>query len=274
MVDLKKLCIHTITTKPWSLPVALTAYSQKGVGGVSVWQNAIEPFGAREAAKILADFPVEVVSYVRGGFFPSTDRTIRAKALDQNRKLIDEAAEIKAPLLVLVCGADPGQSLQVSRSQIREGIEALIPYAQSAGVKLSIEPLHPMYADTRSAVNTLAQANDMADQINDPQVGIAVDVYHLWWDSDLKNQIARCGAHDHLHAFHICDWKSPTNDMLNDRGLMGEGCIPVREISDWVKEAGFKGYTEVEIFSNHYWSIDQHQFLDMIIDAYNKLYQS
>lgn len=274
MTDLSRLCIHTITNKPWSLPEALSAYSRQGIGGVSVWQNAIEPYGPNEAARILADFPLQVVSYVRGGFFPSTDGSTRQKALDHNRKLIDEAARINAPLLVLVCGADPGQSLIRSREQIQEGIETLLPYAQDSGVKLSIEPLHPMYADTRSAINTLSQANTMAEAISHPSVGVAVDVYHLWWDPDLKDQIIRCGEHKNLHAFHICDWKSPTSDMLNDRGLMGEGCIPVREISDWVHAAGFEGFIEVEIFSNHYWSMDQHRFLEMIIDAYKKLYQN
>lgn len=274
MTDLSRLCIHTITNKPWSLPEALSAYSNRGIGGVSIWQNTIESYGPSEAARILADFPLQVVSYVRGGFFPSTDRNTRQKALDHNRKLIDEAARINAPLLVLVCGADPGQSLVRSREQIREGIEALLPYAQDSGVKLSIEPLHPMYADTRSAINTLGQANTMAEAISHPSVGVAVDVYHLWWDPDLKDQIIRCGEQKNLHAFHICDWKSPTEDMLNDRGLMGEGCIPVREISDWVHTAGFEGFIEVEIFSNHYWSMDQHRFLEMIIDAYKKLYQN
>jgi sugar phosphate isomerase/epimerase len=131
-----------------------------------------------------------------------------------------------------------------------------------------------MYADTRSAVNTLSQANDLAEKIADDHVGVAVDVYHLWWDPDLQNQIKRCGEHGNLLAFHICDWKSPTEDMLNDRGLMGEGCIPIREISSWIESAGFTGMIEVEIFSNYYWSMDQHVFLNKIIDSYQKLYKS
>ncbi|MCB0668334.1 MAG: sugar phosphate isomerase/epimerase [Saprospiraceae bacterium] len=272
MGDLSRLCIHTITNKPWSLPEALQAYSDQGIGGVSIWQNAVEPYGAKEASRIIADFPLKVVSYVRGGFFPALDQTARRQALDQNRKLIDEAAEINAPLLVLVCGAEPNQSLLKSREQIREGIEILLDHAQAAGVNLSIEPLHPMYADTRSAINTLGQANDMAEAIGSPAVGVAVDVYHLWWDPDLEAEILRCGKNGNLDAFHICDWKSPTVDMLNDRGLMGEGCIPVKTISQWVEAAGFHGFIEVEIFSNHYWSMDQHRFLEMIIDAYKKLY--
>jgi sugar phosphate isomerase/epimerase len=244
------------------------------VGGVSVWQNAIEPFGSGKASQIIGEYPIEVVSYVRGGFFPSLESSKRQQAIDDNRRLIDEAAQIKSPLLVLVCGAEPGQSLNTSRDQIRAGIEAILPHARANNVKLAIEPLHPMYADTRSAVNTLSQANDLAEKIADDHVGVAVDVYHLWWDPDLQNQIKRCGEHGNLLAFHICDWKSPTEDMLNDRGLMGEGCIPIREISSWIESAGFTGMIEVEIFSNYYWSMDQHVFLNKIIDSYQKLYKS
>ena len=168
-------------------------------------------------------------------------------------------------LIVLVCGADPAQPLEDSRKQIFDGISAVLPDAEAAGVKLAIEPLHPMYADTRSAINTMAQANDMAEKLNSQWVGVAVDVYHLWWDPQLEKEIERCGKHNHLLAFHICDWKSPTVDFLNDRGLMGEGCIPLRKIRSWVEATGFNGFIEVEIFSNEYWKQDQSAFLKKII---------
>ncbi len=268
---LENLCVHTITNKPWRLSEALNAYSTKGIGGISIWQNIVESHGTRDVAKMLNDHSVEVVSYVRGGFFAHQSQIGRQKSIDHNKQLLDEAAEIGAPMLVLVCGAEPAQSLTTSRAQIRNGIESLIPYADSLGVKMTIEPLHPMYADTRSAINTLRQATEMAEYFNTGTVGVAVDVYHLWWDPDLQAEIARCGAHNNLQAYHICDWKVPTEDMLNDRGIMGEGCIPIKEISDWVSNAGFSGYHEVEIFSNKYWSMDQHHFLDLIIDAFIKL---
>ena len=157
-----------------------------------------------------------------------------------------------------------------SRKQIKDGIAAVIPDAAAAGVKLTIEPLHPMYADTRSAINTLAQANDMAEELKSPWVGVAIDVYHLWWDPFLEQEIKRCGKKGNLSAFHICDWKVPTTDFLFDRGLMGEGCIPVRQIRYWVEEAGFKGFNEVEIFSHAYWKEDQSEFLGKIIKAYRQ----
>ncbi|MGB3798760.1 MAG: sugar phosphate isomerase/epimerase family protein [Lewinella sp.] len=268
--DLSRLCIHSITTKPWSLATALERYAAAGVGGISIWQDAAQTTGFRETRHLLDASPVEVVSYVRGGFFPHTSRADREKALTDNRKMLDEAAEIGAPLLVLVCGAEPGQSLGESRKQIQAGIEQLIEHASGNAVKLAIEPLHPMYADTRSAINTLGQANTMAEAINHAAVGIAIDVYHLWWDDHLKAEILRSGAKDNLYAFHICDWKVPTTDMLYDRGLMGEGCINVPLIRSWVEAAGFGGYNEVEIFSHTHWAKDQDQFLREIVQAYRE----
>ncbi len=271
-MDLNRLCVHTITTKPWTLLQALQSYQNAGVGGISIWQNAIENIGFAEARKMLDDHEIEVVSYVRGGFFPADSEAGRSQAIGHNKYMLDEAAALGAPSLVLVCGAHPGQSLQTSRAQIKQGIEAILPHAEDLEIKLSIEPLHPMYADTRSAINTLAQANDMAEYFDSLWVGVAIDVYHLWWDPDLYQQIERCGQHNNMVAYHICDWKSPTNDMLNDRGLMGEGCIPIREISDQILKAGFDGFHEVEIFSEHYWNMDQENFLGLIVEAFNNIY--
>jgi len=144
-----------------------------------------------------------------------------------------------------------------------------LPAAIQAGVKLSIEPLHPMYADDRSAVNTMRQAHEICEALGSPSaLGIAVDVYHVWWDPELQEQIQFAGRTGRLHAFHICDWKTPTTDLLNDRGLMGEGCINIQQISDWVDAAGFMGHREVEIFSNKWWSTDQNEFLDRIVSSY------
>ena len=263
-----KLCMHTITTRPWPLEVALDRYAAAGIGGISVWQDAVAPLGPRFAGDALRASGLQVVSYVRGGFFPALDGSERQRAVDDNRRMLDEAAAIGAPLLVLVCGAEPRQALDISRRQIREGIEALLPHAEALGVRLGIEALHPMYADTRSAINTLGQANDLAEAIGHPLAGVVVDVYHLWWDPDLEAEILRCGAGGRLFAYHICDWKVPTRDLLNDRGLMGEGCIPLRQIRRWVQAAGFGGFEEVEIFSNEYWSMDQSVFLKKILKAY------
>ena len=270
LIDLSQLCIHTITTKPWSIEEAAKNYSAEEVKGITVWRDALVDRNIRQTGQLLRDHGLNIVSLCRGGFFPNKEKEKRKLAIEDNLIAIEEAAELGTSLIVLVCGADPTQSLEDSRKQIKEGIETILPQAKAAGIKLAIEPLHPMYADTRSAINTLVQANDMAEHINSPYVGVAVDVYHLWWDPSLEQEIKRCGENDHLLAFHICDWNSPTVDILLDRGLMGDGCIPVNKIRSWVEATGFSGFYEVEIFSNKYWQQDQSQFLKKIIKAYKE----
>ncbi len=269
-MDLSRCCIHTVTTKPWSLAESVEHYAAAGVRGISVWQNAVAGMTHAQAGDLVRRNGLEVVSYVRGGFFSSTSAQERTKAIENNKVLLEEAAALGAPMIVLVCGASVDQTLEISRQQIQTGIEVLVPLAEQLGVKLAIEPLHPMYAADRSAINTLAQANDMAESIDSPMVGIAVDVYHVWWEPRLEAQIARCGKHGNLLAYHVCDWKANTLDLLNDRGLMGEGCIDLKTFSQWVDATGFDGYAEVEIFSNIYWEQDQHDFLGKITKAFEE----
>lgn len=270
---MRRLCVHTITTKPLSLEECLVQFPQNGVSGITIWRQALEGRDLGSVARQTQDAGLEVVSLCRGGFFPASTAAGRQTAIDDNLKAIEQAHAIGAPLIVLVCGAVPGQSLVESRKQIADGIAAVLPAAEQAGVKLAIEPLHPMYADDRSAVNTMRQAHEICDLLGSPKsVGIALDVYHVWWDPELKSQIDLAGQTGRLQAFHICDWRTPTIDLLNDRGLMGEGCINIKEISDWVDATGFTGHREVEIFSNRLWAMDQHVFLEKIAASYAQLY--
>jgi len=266
--DLSKLCLHTMTNRPWGIGECVKNYAEAGIRGITIWRNVLENKKLKEVKILLDDYLMTVVSLCRGGFFPSVEKEKRQAAIDDNLWAIEQAAAIGAPLIVLVCGADKGLSLEKSREQIAEGILKILPAAKEAGVKLAIEPLHPMYAGDRSAVNTIAQANDMAESINSGFVGVAVDVYHLWWDNQLEEQIGRCGRNGNLFAFHVCDWNIPTIDFLNDRGLMGDGCINIPQIRGWVEKAGFKGFHEVEIFSEKYWAMDQKEYLKMIKQAY------
>lgn len=268
LTDNSRLAVHTFTNKPWSLRECLEHYGRAGVRGVSVWRNVIEPIGADEAATLLDDSPLEVVSLVRGGFFPSKDSGKRQAAIDENKLIIDEAKTVGAPMVVLVVGAEPGLPLDEARKQVAEGIAAVSGHAEAAGVKLAIEPLHPMYAADRSCVTTMTEAREICQQLNHPMVGIAVDVYHVWWDDRLEEEIALAGKQGTLFAYHICDWRVNTRSLLTDRGLMGDGCIDLRTIRGWVEAAGFSGYNEVEVFSDEYWAMDQEAYLEKIVDAY------
>lgn len=268
MESLDRLAIHTMTTKPWDLPTAVRNYSAAGVRGVGLWRQWLEGRTLAESRALLDDHGMQAVSLVRSGFFPGIDEKERQAALDDNRRALDEAAAVGAPQVVLVCGAKPELSLAENRRQITDGIAACIPHAAALGVKLAIEPLHPMYADCRSAVNTIGQCNEMIDQLGEAWVGIAADVYHIWWDPTLATEIKRAGKR--IIGFHVCDWLTPTQDFLNDRGLMGEGCIDIKGIRGMVEAAGFDGPIEVEIFSNRLWATDQDRFLAKIITAYQQ----
>jgi len=268
LTDLSRCAIHTMTNKPWTLGQCIDGYREAGIGAMSVWRNVLEPIGAKEAGKMLRAADMRVPALVRGGFFPAHDPGARAAALDVNRTCIDEAREIGAEMVVLVVGAVPGMAMAEARKQTADGIAAVLPHARAAGVKLAIEPLHPMYAADRSCINRMAEARTICEQLRDPFLGIAVDGYHVWWDPDLREEIMLAGEQKTLFAFHVCDWRVETRHPLNDRGLMGDGCIDLRTIRGWVEETGFRGCNEVEVFSDHYWAMDQTQYLQLIRQAY------
>lgn len=267
MNDMRRSAVHTATTKPWDLETAVRKYAEAGIAGISVWKEALEGRDPKKAGVMIRSAGLSAVSLVRGGFFPAADAEVRAQRIRDNEKLLHTATELGTPLVVLVCGADPKVRIADARRQIEEGIEAILPMAEAEGVKLAIEPLHPMYAGDRSVINTLAEANDLCERLRSPFLGVAIDVYHVWWDPALEAQIARSGRLGALMAFHVCDWKAPLLDMLEDRGLMGEGCVDISRIRSWVEAAGFKGFVEVEIFSKRFWAMDQDKYLGMILDA-------
>ena len=262
-----RIAIHTVTTRSWKLDVAIRKFKDAGIGGISVWQSFLDDFPLKDSAKMLTESRLKVVSLVRGGFFTGIDGDLRKKSIENNIRMIRQAREINAGMLVLVCGATPGQTLRTSREQILKGIETIIPEAEKNKVKLAVEPLHPVYSDSRSAINTLSQANDIVEKFNSPWLGVALDVYHVWWDPELYVEIERCGRNDHLFAVHLCDWRVPTRDILNDREIMGKGIINIQEIIDKVKRIGYNGMYEIEIFSNEYWSMDTDIFFKMILES-------
>ncbi|HYE04723.1 MAG TPA: sugar phosphate isomerase/epimerase family protein [Planctomycetota bacterium] len=265
---LARLSVHTITTKPWSLRQCVDGYRAAGVAGITVWRQALQPQGVDESRRMLADSGLTVTALCRGGFFVAPDDAGRQAALDDNRRAIDEARAIGAPMVVLVCGARPEVPIADGRRQVAEAIAAIAPHARAAGVRLAIEPLHPMYADTRSAITTLRQARLLCAALGDANVGVAVDVYHVWWDPDLEAEIAALGAERRLFALHLCDWIPEPRHLLNDRGLPGEGCARPRRIRALCESAGFAGFNEIEIFSDRRWAMDQGDNLRDTVAAY------
>ncbi len=269
--DPELLSINTATVrKQWSLPEIVAGCARHGIRFISPWRDQVAAAGLKESAQRIRDAGLRLSGYCRGGMFPATDRAGRRAALDDNKRAVDEALELGAPCLVLVVGGLPkdgegkiaSKDLAGAREMVRDGIGELREYAHPAGMPLAVEPLHPMYAADRACVNTMEHANDLCDELG-AGIGIAVDVYHVWWDPHLQREIERAGGHSkRLLAYHICDWLVPTADLLLDRGMMGDGVIDLPRIRSWMDAAGYRGPHEVEIFSaNNWWQRDPDEVL-------------
>ena len=248
---------------------ALDAVARNGVPAVSPWRDQIAQIGLAATAKHIRALDLKVSGVCRGGMFPASDKAGFEANLDDNRRAVDEAAELNADCLVLVVGGLPegSRDLTGARAQVAEGIARLNDYAAPAGVKLAIEPLHPMYCADRACVNTLGQALDICDAVGNG-VGVAFDVYHLWWDPAISAQIARAGR-ERMHAFHICDWLRETKDLLLDRGMMGDGVIEISKLRQEVEALGYDGFHEVEIFSrDNWWTRDPDEVVRICIERH------
>jgi sugar phosphate isomerase/epimerase len=243
-----ELSLNTATVrKQWNLAQIIDGCARHGIRGISPWRDQVAALGLQETKRRIEAANLAVTGLCRGGFFTAKDWK------DDNLRAIEEAHTLGARCLVLVVGGLlPGsKDLASSRERVKEGIASILPEARKAGVPLAIEPLHPMQAAERACVNTLEQALDICDALGDG-IGVAVDVYHVWWDPKLEQQIRRAGKQRAL-AYHICDWLVPTRDLLNDRGMMGDGVIDLPRIRGWVQAAGYAGFQEVEIFSELDW---------------------
>ena len=273
------LSINTATVrKQLALPAIIEACARRGIQAIDPWRDQVAAAGLAAIARQLKDAGVVLSGYCRGGFFTAADTAGLHEALEDNRKAIDEATTLGAPCLVMVVGSLPGalqgkpasKDVGLARAQVFDGLAATLEYARQAGMPLAIEPLHPMQGAERACINTLEQALDICDALDrelSGALGVALDVYHVWWDPKLESQIARAGR-DRLLAYHICDWLVPTRDLLNDRGMMGDGIIELQKIRGWVEAAGYAGFAEVEIFSDRLWNLPAKDLLDTCIARY------
>lgn len=282
--DHRWLSINTATVRKqhgqdWPLLQILEACAARGIRAVAPWRDQVAAAGLQATAAALKAHGLDLSGYCRGGMFTYTDAASRQASRDDNRRALDEACTLNAACLVLVVGGLPGalagkpahRDLSGAREQVTEGIAALLADARDRRMPLAIEPLHPMYAADRACINTLEQALDVCDALDPARtgaLGVAVDAYHVWWDPKLASQIARAGR-ERLLALHVCDWLTPTTDLLEDRGMMGDGIIDLRQLRAWVEAQGFAGYSEVEIFSKaNWWRRDGGETLDTCIERH------
>ncbi|MFF9286096.1 sugar phosphate isomerase/epimerase family protein [Streptomyces griseosporeus] len=264
MTGLERFSINQMTVRQLTLPELVDACRQSGVGLVGLWREPVQEYGVEATAKLVRDAGLTVTTLCRGGFLTAVDPAERARALADNRRAVDEAATLGTDVLVLVSGGLPAGSkdLRGARERIADALAELGPYAERHGVKLAIEPLHPMYAADRCVVSTLAQALDLAERFPAHQVGVTVDTYHIWWDDRAPEQIARAGAQGRIHTFQLADWTTPLPEgVLNGRGQIGDGSIDMREWQRYVEAAGYTGPIEVELFNDGLWARDGREVL-------------
>ncbi|MEU0845158.1 sugar phosphate isomerase/epimerase family protein [Streptomyces sp. NPDC005962] len=272
--SLGRLSLNQETIKQWSLPELAEGCVKAGVTGVGLWREPVQKYGVDAAARLIRDAGLTVTSLCRGGFFTATDPAERAAALADNRTAIDEAATLGTDTLVLVSGGLPSGSrdLFAARERIADALGELGPYAAERGVRLAIEPLHPMYASDRCVVSTLTQALDLAIRFPADQVGVVVDTYHLWWDDTAAAQIARAGAEGRIAAFQLADWITPLPEgVLLGRGQLGDGAVDFRWFREQVDATGYDGPIEVEIFNPDLWARDGAEVLAEVADRYRAL---
>ncbi len=266
------LAINQATTKGWSLHEAIEGYARHGVRGIAVWRDKLAELGVARAAGMLKVHDMTVTGLCRAGLFPARDAGGRRAVREENRRAIDEAAAIGARCVIVVAGGLPPGSKDIADAwrQVEDGLAEMLEDARAAKVALALEPLHPMFAADRACVNTLKHANDLVEKLG-AGIGVAVDVYHTWWDPTLEQEIKRAGK-ARLLAFHVCDWLVPTTDLLLDRGMMGDGVIDIPKIRGWMEDAGYDGFAEVEIFSaNNWWQRPADEVVRTCIDRHRSV---
>jgi sugar phosphate isomerase/epimerase len=258
-----RLSLNQWTTRRWSVPEAVDGCRRHGIEAIGLWREPVAEHGLAATAKLVRDAGLRVSSLCRGGFLTG------GSGLDDNRRAIDEAAELGAACLVLVVGGLPGvvpgealgdgvsRDLGAARARVAEALQVLAPYAAERGVRLALEPLHPMYCADRAVLSTLKQALDLAAPHPAEHVGVAVDTFHIWWDPEVRGQIARAGAEGRVATYQVCDQLHPLpQDVLLGRAMMGDGVIDFAPLTRAVAAAGYDGDVEVEIFNADVWAAD------------------
>ena len=264
--DFSRLSFNQKTLDQWDMRQAIEGCVRHEIPWIAPWREKIAEIGLDETARLIRDAGLKVSSLCRGGFFPAQTAEERKAAIEDNRKAIHEAATIGTDVLVMVNGGMNGCRIQDARDMVRDGIEAIVPYAEERGVKIGIEPLHPAFAADRAVTASLEEANDLAEHFGSPWVGVVIDIYHVWWDAHVHREIRR--AAPYTLGFHVNDWLVPNTNVLVGRGMMGDGVVDNRELREWVDAEGYDGPIEVEIFNEDIWSRDGDEVLAEMKERY------
>jgi sugar phosphate isomerase/epimerase len=268
MADRSKLSLNQITTANWSVGQAVEGCARQSVGSIALWRHKIQEAGLATSVRLVKDAGLHVSSVCRGGMFPASTEAERRKSIEDNFRAADEAAALNADSLVMVVGGCAGVGLEEARKMVADGIAALVPYARDRGVRIGLEPLHPMYAAERSVLVTIGQALKLASAYSPQEVGVILDTFHIWWDPQVAELIAQSVGR--IYGFHVSDWLVPLPDILLGRGLMGDGVIDNRKLRLLVEQAGYTRPIEVEIFNRALWDSDPEDVLTKVIERFEK----
>ena len=268
MAERSRLSLNQITTPAWSVAQAAEACVRHGVPAIALWRHKIQEAGLAASVGAVHDAGLHVSSVCRGGMFPASTEAERKKNIEDNFRAVDEAAELGADSLVMVVGGCIAVGLVEARKMVADGIAALAPYARERGVRIGLEPLHPMFAADRSVLNTIGQALELARNYDSSEVGVVLDTFHIWWDPQVANLIAQSAGR--IFGFHVSDWLVPLPDVLLGRGLMGDGVIDNYRLRQLVEQAGYTGAIEVEIFNRALWDTDPETVLTQVIERFEK----
>ena len=274
MSDYSRLSLNSATTKKWTLAEAVEGCVQAGIPALGPWRDIVADAGLDKAARLIKDAGLRVSSLCRGGFLTAPDPEGQSAALADNRAAVLEAVALETSELFLVVGGlAPGEKdVVAARRRVSDRLEDLVPFAVEHGVRLVLEPLHPMYAADRALISTLGQALDLASPYDPTAVGVAVDTFHVWWDPELRSQIERAGRENRIASYQVCDFNLPiAADALLSRGMMGDGVIDFATIGTWVRDAGYTGDIEVEIFNQEIWDADGSAVLETVKERYAEL---
>ena len=274
MSDFSRLSINSATAKKWTLAQVVEGCVNAGIPSIGPWRDRVEEAGLDKAARLIKDAGLRVSSLCRGGFLTAPDAEGQAAALADNRAAILEAVALDTRELFLVVGGlAPGEKdVVAARQRVADRLADLVPFAEEHGVRLVLEPLHPMYAADRALISTLGQALDLAAPFDASAVGVAVDTFHVWWDPELKAQIERAGRENRIASYQVCDFNMPiAADPLLSRGYMGDGVVDFATIGTWVRDAGYTGDIEVEIFNQGIWDTDGNTVLATVKERYAEL---
>ncbi len=267
MPELARLSINHVTTKRWNLPDAIAGYARAGVRGIGLWPASVQAYGVANTRRALDAHGLVATSYCCGSMFVATGKAERAKERERNRALLEQAAQLGAKSLVCVSGGLPAgeKGLQAARQRTADELAELLPFARSGGVTIGIEPIHPMKAADVSSLTTLSEANSLCDALGE-DLGIIIDVYHVWWDPNLDLEIQR--AKGRIAGFHLCDWLPTMEENVGGRGMMGDGVIDIAGIRANADRAGFEGFYEVELVSTVWERRDPVEVVSICVDRY------